>query len=131
MRPGVERTVFTVAHRRGELDHRINRRIDRMVAEGWLEETRRLAKRPLGVSREAEQAIGYRELLAFVRGGETGALDPVVEKIKTNTRRFARRQLNWLRHHVEGLKLLDVPPGAEPVELHKAEVVRALVQSVR
>ncbi|MEZ0231087.1 MAG: tRNA (adenosine(37)-N6)-dimethylallyltransferase MiaA [Planctomycetota bacterium] len=130
VRAGVERTVFTVAHRRGELDHRINRRIDRMIADGWLDETRRLAGRPLGVSREAEQAIGYRELLAHVRGGETDELDLVVEKIKTNTRRFARRQLNWLRHHVEGLRLLDVPPGGEPVELHKAEVVRALVQSV-
>lgn len=130
VRAGVERTVFTVSHRRGELDQRINRRIDRMMAEGWLPEARRLAERAAGISREAEQAIGYRELLAFVRSGETGQLDPVVEKIKTNTRRFARRQLNWLRHHVEGLRLLDVPPGGEPVELHKAEIVRALIQSM-
>ncbi len=130
VREGYERTVFALAHRREDLDQRINRRVDRMIAEGWLDEVRKLAARPGGVSREAAQALGYRELLAWVGGGEQGPLEEVVVKIKTNTRRFARRQLNWLRHHVEGLRVLDVPPGAEPVELYKSEIVRALEQPI-
>jgi tRNA dimethylallyltransferase len=130
VRDGHERTVFALAHRREDLDRRINRRVDRMMAQGWLDEVRKLAARPGGISREAAQALGYRELLAWVAEGEKGSLDEVVEKIKTNTRRFARRQLNWLRHHVEGLRVLDVPPGAEPVELYKSEIVLALQQSM-
>jgi tRNA dimethylallyltransferase len=130
VREGFERIVFALAHRREDLDQRIGRRIDRMLAEGWLDEARRLSARPLGISREAEQALGYRELLDFVRGGEKASLEEAGERIKTKTRRFARRQLNWLRHHVEGLRLLDVPPGAEAAELFETEIVRALVQSV-
>jgi tRNA dimethylallyltransferase len=91
---------------------------------------RRLAARPHGISREAEQALGYRELLAFVRSGEKGNLDEVVANVKTGTRRFARRQLNWLRHHVEGLQLLDVPPGAEAADLHREKIVEALEHSL-
>jgi len=130
LRPGLERTVFALAHRRDDLDHRIDRRVERMMAEGWLDEVRRLARRPQGISREAEQALGYRELLEFVRSGESGAVEPVVEKIKTHTRRFARKQLNWLEHHVDGLRVLDVPPAAEAVELYTAEIVRAIRQTM-
>jgi tRNA dimethylallyltransferase len=129
LRAGVERTVFALAHRREDLDQRINRRIDRMIAAGWLDEVRALAARPQGVSREAEQALGYRELLAFVRDGERGSLDDLVTSVKGRTRRFARRQLTWLRHHVAGLRILDVPPGVEPVERHLATLVEALEAS--
>lgn len=129
MRAGIERTVFAIGHRREDLDRRINRRVDRMVASGWLQEVRVLAARAEGISREAGQALGYRELLEFVRGGEKGSLEDVVTTVKTRTRRFARRQLNWLRHHVAGLQLLEVPPGAEPVERHLPTLVAALEAS--
>ena len=128
LRAGVTRRVFAIAHRREDLDRRINRRVDRMVAAGWLEEVRELARRAISV--EAEQALGYRELLAHVRSGEKEPLSPLIETIKTKTRRFARRQLNWLRHHVEGIEILDVPPGAEAHERHLDTVVAALRESV-
>ncbi len=130
IRDGIERKTFALALRRDDLDQRIGRRIDRMIAEGWVEEARRLAARAQGISREAAQALGYSELLAYVRAGEKDPLDPVVTSIKTSTRRFARRQLNWLRHHVEGLESLDVPHGAEPCELYRDTIVRALRHSL-
>ena len=130
LRPGVERIVFSVERRRNDLDQRIDRRVERMFAEGWLDEVRTLAARPEGVSREAEQALGYRELLGYVRAGETGSLEDLRRTIQTRTRRFARRQLNWLRHHVEGLRSLDVPPGGEPLDLHFDTVVQALKASL-
>jgi tRNA dimethylallyltransferase len=130
LRSGFERVVFSVERRRSDLDSRIDRRVERMMAEGWLEEVRRLARLERGLSKEAEQAIGYRELLAFVRGGETGSIAETVAKIQTGTRRFARRQLNWLRHHVDGVRPLEVPPGGEPVELHREVLVKALRESV-
>jgi len=76
---------------------RINRRVDTMLAAGWLEEVRRLRDLPRPLSREARQALGYRELLAHLDG--TGPAWPeTVELIRTHTRQFAKRQLTWFRH---------------------------------
>jgi tRNA dimethylallyltransferase len=82
---------------RDVLYDRINRRVDTMLAAGWLDEVRRLRALPRPLSREARQALGYRELLAHLDG--TGpAWDETVELIRTHTRQFAKRQLTWLRH---------------------------------
>jgi len=126
LRPGFERTVFFVERKREDLDRRIDRRVERMFAEGWLDEVRALAKRPQGISPEAEQALGYKDLLAHVRAGERDPIEGVLARIQTRTRRFARRQLNWLRHHVSGLRALEVPPGGEATLLHSRTVVSAL-----
>ena len=82
---------------RDVLYDRINRRVDAMLAAGWLEEVRRLRELPRPLSREARQALGYRELLAHLDG--TGPAWPeTVELIRTHTRQFAKRQLTWFRH---------------------------------
>jgi tRNA dimethylallyltransferase len=76
---------------------RINRRVDAMLAAGWLDEVRRLRALPRPLSREARQALGYRELLAHLDG--TGpAWEQTVELIRTHTRQLAKRQLTWFRH---------------------------------
>jgi tRNA dimethylallyltransferase len=76
---------------------RINRRVDAMLAAGWLEEVRRLRDLPRPLSREARQALGYRELLAHLDGGGA-SWEETVELIRTHTRQFAKRQLTWFRH---------------------------------
>jgi tRNA dimethylallyltransferase len=129
LRPGFERVVFSVERRRADLDARIDRRVERMMAEGWLDEVRRLALRERGISKEAAQALGYRELLAFVHGGERDSWEATVALVQTRTRRFARRQLNWLRHHVAGVQPLEVPPGADAAELHRDKIVEALLRT--
>jgi tRNA dimethylallyltransferase len=125
--PRFERVLFAVRRRRSDLDHRIDRRIDRMIAEGWVEECRALAARG-GVSKEAAQALGYRELLDWIATGEREPLERVVERVKTLTRRFARKQESWLRNGLANVTWLDVPEDREPVELHLEEVARALAQ---
>lgn len=73
---------------------RINRRVDVMMENGLLEETRSLMEE--GVferNSTAAQAIGYKELLAYLGGGETYA--EAVERLKTATRRYAKRQITW------------------------------------
>ncbi|MBM3982398.1 MAG: tRNA (adenosine(37)-N6)-dimethylallyltransferase MiaA [Planctomycetes bacterium] len=81
---------------REALYERINRRVDGMLAAGWLDEVRRLRALPRPLSREARQALGYRELLEWLdAGGDWGA---TVELIRTHTRQFAKRQLTWFRH---------------------------------
>jgi tRNA dimethylallyltransferase len=79
---------------RALLYERIERRVDLMLREGLLEETRALLD--AGVferSPTAAAAIGYKELLPYLRG--ESALDVAVTELKTATRRYAKRQLTW------------------------------------
>jgi tRNA dimethylallyltransferase len=66
-----------------------------MLDGGLLDEVRRLAARPAGLSRTARQAIGYRELLAHVEVAEP--LDAAVDAAIRRTKGFARRQRVWWR----------------------------------
>jgi tRNA dimethylallyltransferase len=70
-------------------------RVDHQLAAGWLEEVRGLAARPAGLSRTARQAIGYRELLAYL----AGELDLATARAEIVRRSLAlaRRQLRWFR----------------------------------
>jgi tRNA dimethylallyltransferase len=77
---------------RAALYDRINRRVDQMMADGLLEEARRL----LPYRRHtALQTVGYRELFDYLDGRTD--LETAVELIKRNTRRYAKRQLTWMR----------------------------------
>lgn len=80
--------------RREVLYERINRRVDVMLADGLLEETKKLLDEGVfEVNLTAAQAIGYKELLGYLRGEET--LSAATENLKTATRRYAKRQLTW------------------------------------
>lgn len=77
------------------VDRRIEERVHRFMDEGLLDEVRRLAARPGGLSRTARQALGYRELLAHLEDGV--ALEASVAEIVRRTRAYARRQWAWFR----------------------------------
>jgi tRNA dimethylallyltransferase len=77
------------------LDSRIDERVRRMWAAGFVAEVRRLERAGLREGRTASRALGYRQVLAFLAGeiGEEQALEDTVLR----TRRFARRQDSWFR----------------------------------
>ena len=76
------------------LYRRIDNRVDQMMEQGLLEETRRLSEDGIfEKNRTAAQAIGYKELLGVLRGEEP--LAQAVETLKTVTRRYAKRQMTW------------------------------------
>lgn len=77
------------------LDDRIAQRVDRMWADGLVEEVRRLVPLGLRESRTASRAIGYRQALAFIDGEIDEAM--ARDQIAAATRRFARRQDSWFR----------------------------------
>jgi tRNA dimethylallyltransferase len=77
---------------REELYERINERVDLMMAQGLIDEARRLL--PLR-QLNALNTVGYKELFAYFDG--TWTLDEAVERIKGNTRRYARKQLTWFK----------------------------------
>ena len=76
------------------LYRRIEKRVDQMIAEGLLEETRALmAEGVFEKNGTAAQAIGYKELLGYLRGTES--LENAIDELKTATRRYAKRQITW------------------------------------
>ena len=95
---------------RDRLDERIAARYQRQMADGFLDEVRSLASQP--ISRTASQALGYKELLAHIRGEAT--LDDALELAVVRTRRFARRQERWFRRDPR-IRWLDAP--ATPAEV--------------
>ena len=77
---------------REELYDRINQRVDQMMADGLLEEARSLY--PLR-HLNALNTVGYKELFDYLEG--RWPLEEAVERIKGNTRRYARKQLTWYK----------------------------------
>lgn len=75
------------------MDARIDLRYEQQMAEGFLVEVQRLLDRPDGLSRNARQGLGYRELIAHIEG--TLTLDDALDEARRRTRRFARRQQRW------------------------------------
>ena len=73
----------------------IEGRVDGMMAAGWLDEMAALRERGLATSHQSMQAIGYRHLLEHLDGRRD--LAQTVHLIKRDTRRFAKRQMTWLR----------------------------------
>jgi tRNA dimethylallyltransferase len=80
---------------RPTLDARIEQRVDAMFAGGFVDEVRHLLDHGLEEGRTAPRAIGYREVVALIRGELTE--DEARERTASATRRFARRQDSWFR----------------------------------
>jgi tRNA dimethylallyltransferase len=80
---------------RDTLDRRIAARVDAMFASGFVEEVRHLLDHGLAEGRTAPRAIGYREVVAHLRGELSEA--EAKEQTAQATRRFARRQDSWFR----------------------------------
>lgn len=79
---------------REELYDRINRRVDLMIENGLVEETEKLLEKH-GRINNILYTIGYQEMVSYLDGILT--LDEAVDKLKQNTRRYAKRQLTWFR----------------------------------
>jgi tRNA dimethylallyltransferase len=95
--PALRAMVFCLDLPRLELYKRIDRRFDRMMGEGLLDEVRQLLTR-FPATAPGLRSVGYAELISHLRGERT--LEEAVEDAKRSTRRFARRQLTWFRHQL-------------------------------
>lgn len=89
---------FTVLEvEREELRKRIGKRIDEMLAAGWLKEVERLLASGITTEMPAMNAIGYRDLASVVRGETT--IDEAREQIIIRTRQYAKRQETWMKRY--------------------------------
>ncbi len=82
---------------RQELYDRINRRVDLLMEKGLLKEVQSLLEMGLEEAHISMKGIGYKELIHYLKG--ECDLDSAVEKIKQNTRHYAKRQLTWFRRY--------------------------------
>jgi tRNA dimethylallyltransferase len=95
-----------------QLRQRIEARVDAMFRAGLVEETRALLARGLGENQVASQALGYRQVIDYLRGEAT--LEETVLLVKTRTRQFAKRQITWFKRQLE-LEWLDLEDSTDPV----------------
>ncbi|WP_458407701.1 tRNA (adenosine(37)-N6)-dimethylallyltransferase MiaA [Anaerotignum sp.] len=86
---------------REKLYERIELRIDIMIEQGLLEEVKGLLDKGYTPDLVSMQGIGYKEFVPYFNGECT--LEEAVTQLKTNTRRFAKRQLTWFRRQIDGL----------------------------
>lgn len=78
----------------------INRRVDKMVADGLIDEIRDLIKNGAKKESDAMQSIGYKELYDYVKNGidDNTKLTECIESIKQNSRHYAKRQITWFKN---------------------------------
>ena len=105
--------ILGLARTPADLQARIARRVEAMFEAGLVRETEALLGRGLENNRTAMQAIGYRQVVEFLRG-QRGA-DATKELVKVRTRQFAKRQMTWFRHQLP-VEWTRVEPDEPPEE---------------
>jgi tRNA dimethylallyltransferase len=87
--------VIGIRRSKEEESRRINARVKRMVDAGLVDEVKRLLEMGRPLSKQAEVAIGYAEIIGHLQG--KWGLDEAIEKIKINSRRLAKSQRTWFK----------------------------------
>lgn len=95
---------FVITDDRANLYERINRRVDKMMEDGLVEEVKRLAEKGYHKNMVSMQGLGYKEILQYL--DHEISLEEAVELIKRDTRHFAKRQLTWFRRE-ENVSWID------------------------
>lgn len=95
---------------REKLYRRIDARVDKMIAQGLIDEVRHLVEMGYDKGTTSMQAIGYKEVLGYLRGEQT--LEETIEILKRETRRYAKRQLTWFRR-IREIKWIDMDENTD------------------
>lgn len=112
--PGdLEFDVVLLSLDRETLYRRIDARVDDMMKRGLLDEFHSLVRRGYNERSPGMLCVGYREFFAFEKREAT--LDKTVEKIRQDTRNYAKRQITWFRHQARGRPVVADGPAADEV----------------
>ncbi len=109
---------FVLSDDRKALYERIDRRVDKMMEQGLLDEVEKLYKAGLREDDVSMKGIGYREFFPFFKGEYS--LEDCILKIKSDTRHFAKRQLTWFKREKEAIW----------IERHEYENEEAIAASI-
>lgn len=92
-----------------DLYQRIDARVERMFQQGLVDEVKGLVDSPNVLSRQAECAVGYKELIKYLKGEIK--LEEAKDEVKKNTRHLAKRQMTWFRRFPQ-IEWIECPPDA-------------------
>jgi tRNA dimethylallyltransferase len=109
LQPDFAPLILAIDRPRPELYRRIDKRVDRMLESGLVDEVRSLLERGYGAELPPMSGIGYRQVCAYLRGETT--LDEVATKTKTETHRLARMQCTWFRRGDPRIRWLNPSAG--------------------
>ena len=106
---------FALDYPREELYARIERRVDRMIEAGLVEEVKGLLESGVPENAQCMQGIGYKEVVKFLKNGQLQSI--MSDIIKQNTRNYAKRQLTFFKRmeNLHWLKPMDLTRAAEEV----------------
>jgi tRNA dimethylallyltransferase len=121
VKPDSKTIVFGLQRPRATLYNRINARVEQMLNQGLIEEVQALLDAGYTKDLQALQTVGYREILSFFEGNFDRT--SMIEKIKTHTRRYAKRQLTWFRRW-DFIHWLDA--DSRSIEEMKNEIINHL-----
>lgn len=105
-----DRMFITLTRSKEELDQRIENRVDLMFREGIIQETELLIENGLESNRSATQAIGYRQVIDYLKGNHS--LQETIQIVKQRTRAYAKRQRTWFQRQLDSVEL-DVGGGSD------------------
>ncbi|MBP3463215.1 MAG: tRNA (adenosine(37)-N6)-dimethylallyltransferase MiaA [Clostridia bacterium] len=113
--------VFAINMDREKLYERINLRVDLMIEQGLVEEVEKLVKKYKDFP-TAMQGLGYKEVVEFFEDKLTQ--DEMIDKIKQESRRYAKRQLTWFRKNKDIIWIDGLEEKEKNIELiiNKAEL---------
>lgn len=100
--PEYDYRVYALLWDRNKLYNRINCRVDIMMEQGLIEEVKKILKK-YNTFPTAMQGLGYKEVVQYLNGECTK--EEMVEKIKQETRRYAKRQMTWFRKNKQTIWL--------------------------
>lgn len=89
--------LYVLTDERPLLYDKINKRVDIMINNGLLDEVRSLLNSGINPDSQSMKAIGYRQIIDFLKGDMD--LESAIEKIKQDSRHYAKRQLTWYRRN--------------------------------
>ncbi|MFH1232121.1 MAG: tRNA (adenosine(37)-N6)-dimethylallyltransferase MiaA [Planctomycetota bacterium] len=102
-------TVVGLKRTSDDLYSRIDARVEKMFRQGLVDEVKRLVDSPHGLSKQAAQAVGYKEVIKYLKGEIT--LEEAKDEVEKNTRHLAKRQMTWFRRFTE-INWIECPPDA-------------------
>ncbi len=91
--------IICIFRNRENIYKRINNRVDKMIENGLIEETRTLWEKYNNINLNAMQSLGYKQIIAYLQNKISK--EEAIEIIKKETRHFAKRQLSWLRNQIK------------------------------
>jgi len=117
--PPFDTLILGLTMPRRDLYERADRRVDTMIARGWLDEVRLLLDAGVPSDAPTMSAIGYRDLASHMAGAVS--LDEALASIKRATRRLIRHQYNWFRLSDERIRWLEADGDSTALGVRAAE----------